>query len=336
MRPRGSAWILTAGFCLAPVPWPSALASIGTITTVAGIGSPGLAGEGGPASAAELNEPRQLALDGAGNLFLAEVNNHRVRRVDATTGIITTVAGSTPGFSGDGGPATAAELFAPYAVTSDGPGNLFIADLGNARVRRVDAVTGIITTVAGTGTEGFSGDDGPAIAAELDRPIDLALDAAGNLFIADFLNQRVRRVDVLTGLISTVAGNGTLGFRGDGGPATAARLASPVGIGLDVAGNLFVAEIDNRRVRRLDAATGIITTVAGTGGAGVSGDGGPATGATMETPFGVVLDANGALFIADRAAHRIRRADAVANPCPSGGAAVSPRLAVRATHPPAD
>jgi sugar lactone lactonase YvrE len=278
-------------------------ASTGIITTVAGNGSFGFSGDGGPATAASLNQPNALAIDGAGNLFISDITNNRVRRV--TNGTITTVAGDgTAAFGGDGGPATAASLNQPTGVAVDGSGNLFIADRFNGRVRRVDASTGIITTVAGNGSFGFSGDGGPATAAPLNHPTGVAVDGSGNLFIVDSSNQRIRQVS--NGVITTVAGNGTHGFSGDGGPATAAALNFPWGIAVDGAGNLFVADQFNFRVRRVDASTGIITTVAGTGQSGFSGDGGPATAANVD-PFAVALDSTGNLFIADPSNSRIRR-----------------------------
>src|SRR5439155_1616279 len=194
-------------------------------------------GDDGPATAAQLYYPEGLALDSAGNLFIADVFNHRVRRVDAQTRVITTYAGNGAlGFTGDNGPATAAQLYYPRRLALDSAGNLFIADSGN-RVRRVDGRNRIINTYAGSGTLGLSGDNGPAIAAQLCYPEGLALDSAGNLFIADSVS-RVRRVDAQTRVIYTYAGNGTSGFSGDNGPASAAQLAGPSGLAIDSAGNL--------------------------------------------------------------------------------------------------
>ncbi len=220
------------------------------------------------------------------------------------------------GFSGDGDPATSASLRDPFGVALDGAGNLFIADRFNQRIRRVDAATGIITTVAGDGPTGigaggFSGDGGPATSASLNSPFGVAVDGAGNLFIADTLNNRIRKVDT-SGIITTVAGNGSFGFSGDGGPATSASLHEPFGVALDGSGNLFIADRFNQRIRRVDAATGIITTVAGDGPTGIgaggfSGDGGPATSASLSFPFGVALDGSGNLFIADFSNSRIRK-----------------------------
>ena len=284
----------------------------GIITTVAGTGEEGFSGDGGPATNAKLSSPLGLAVDGAGNLFISDLYNHRVRRVDAMTGVITTVAGTgQEGFGGDGGPASIARLNSPLGLVVDGGGNLFIADGRGARVRRVDAATGFISTVAGTGEHGFRGDGGLATSARLSSPRGVAVDSAGNLFITELSNQRVRRVDVETGVITTVAGIGEGGFGGDGGPATRALLNTPTGVAVDGAGNLFIAEMSNRRVRRVAAETGVITTVAGTGQEGFGGDGGPAISAVLKSPSGLAIDGVGNLFIADQLNRRVRRVDAV-------------------------
>jgi sugar lactone lactonase YvrE len=249
-----------------------------------------------------------VAVDAAGNLLIADSGNQRIRRVDGTTGIITTVAGNgTYGFSGDGGAATSASLAYPYGVAVDAAGNLLIADYGNQRIRQVDGTTRIITTVAGKGTYGFSGDGGPATDASLNNPLGVAVDGAGNLLIADTYNQRIRRVDGTTGIITTVAGNGMAGFSGDGGPATDASLNNPSGVAVDGAGNLLIAVYGNQRIRRVDGTTGIITTVAGNGTAGFSGDGGAAISGSLNNPVGVAVDAAGNLLIADTNNLRIRR-----------------------------
>jgi hypothetical protein len=315
--------------------------------TVAGNGTFGFSGDGGPASAAELASPNQTAVDGAGNLVVADSGNNLVRVVAASTGTfygqamtagdIYTVAGNgTFGFSGDGGAATSAELDGPRGVTVDGDGNLVVADRGNNVVRVVAATSGTfygqamtagdIYTVAGNGTFGFSGDGGPATAAELAVPDQAAVDGAGNLVIADSGNNRVRVVAASTGTfygqamtagdIYTVAGNGTLGFSGDGGPATAADLGSPGQTAVDGAGNLVIADNVNDRVRVVASSTGIfygqamtagdIYTLAGNGTGGFSGDGGPALSAQLNHPQGVAVDAAGDLLVADVSSNRIR------------------------------
>jgi len=283
------------------------VSTTGQLTVVAGVGVPGFAGDGGPATAASLNRPIGLTVDAAGNIYVMEFNNRRVRRVDAVTGIITTFAGNgLSGFGGDGGPATNAQFDSPIGLALDAAGNLFIADQGNSRIRKVNASTGIITTVAGNGSSFFSGDGGPATSASLRFPSWVAFDAAGNLFIADRSNSRIRRVNALTGIITTVAGNGAFSFSGDGGPATSASLSNPLAVAMDAAGNLFIADATNHRIRRVDAGTGIITTVAGNGVVAFAGDGGPATGASLSSPAGLAFDAAGNLFVAAHNA-RVRR-----------------------------
>ena len=278
--------------------------STGTITTIAGTGKDGFSGDGGPASQAQLNFPTGVAVNGEGNLYIADVGNHRIRKVDST-GTITTFAGTGErGFGGDGGPAIQAQLDAPTGVAVDGAGNLYIADRNNSRIRKVDSI-GTITTIAGGG--GFGEDGGPAIQARLSLPYSVAVDGAGNLYIADQYNNRIRRVDS-TGTITTIAGTGELGFGGDGGPATQARLFLPYGVAVDGAGNLYIADQYNHRIRKVDS-TGTITTIAGTGERRFGGDGGPAIQAQLDEPTGVVVDGAGNLYIADLANHRIRKVD---------------------------
>jgi sugar lactone lactonase YvrE/predicted small lipoprotein YifL len=257
-------------------------AAAGVIATVAGTGESGFAGDGGPATSAEFGGPAGIAVDGTGNLFIADQGDHRIRKVEVATGVITTVAGTgESGFAGDGGPASSAQFRSPAGIAVDGTGNLFIADQGNHRIRKVEAATGLITTVVGTGEFGFAGDAGPATFAPLANPAGIAVDATGNLFIADQGNHRIRKVEAATGLITTVAGTGESGFAGDGGPAPSAPLASPAGIAVDATGNLFIADQGNHRIRKVDAATGLITTVAGEGEPGENvREGSPAT-----TPF---------------------------------------------------
>ena len=272
----------------------------GDIITVAGNGIAGDSGDGGPATAAELNGPDGIVVDAAGDLFISENYNNDVREVVKATGDIITVAGNgTAGYSGDGGPATAAELHFPHGLAIDAAGNLFIADSYNYRIREVVKATGDIITVAGAHTYGYSGDGGPATNAELDYPFDVALDPAGDLFIADTANNRIREVVKSTGDIYTVAGDGTAGYTGDNGPATSAELHLPYDVAVDAAGDLFIVDSGNGAVREVVAATGDIITVAGNGTVGYSGDNGPATAAQMNNPCRIAIDSAGDLFISD-------------------------------------
>lgn len=282
------------------------------IYTAAGDGLWGYAGDGGPAPSAALNEPVNTAVDAAGNLYIADAGNQLVRKVDAATGIISTVAGTgAAGYSGDGDLAAKAQLNYPESLAVDSQGNLYICDLGNYVVRLVDAATGIISTVAGTGKSGTSGDGGAATKAMLGYPQGVALDAAGNLYIDDTV--RIRMVNAKTGIITTIAGDGNYGYSGDGGPATSASLSSVEGIAIDKSGNLYLADTYDAIIRKITAATGIITTVAGQNGQngqGYSGDGGLATSAKLYGPTGVAVDAAGNLYIADTQNYVIREVTA--------------------------
>lgn len=277
----------------------------GTITTVAGDGIAGFSGDGGPAIAASLAAPHGVAVDAAGNLYIADSNNNRIRKVDAS-GVITTVAGNgIAGFSGDGGSATGTSLFGPYGVVVDAARNLYIADIFNIRVRKV-TTAGIITTVAGNGQYDYSRcASGAAISASLGEPSSVTVDAAGGLYVGDSANDCILKVGA-SGAIITVAGNGFHGFSGDGGLATGASMRFPDGVAVDAAGNLYIADSGNNRIRKV-GADGIITTVAGDGTAAFSGDGGPATGASLAGPRGVAVDAAGNLYIADSSNARVRK-----------------------------
>ncbi len=280
----------------------AAIAAPGDINTIAGTGTADYTGDGGPATEAEFNFPWGLALNG-GSLYLTDSANHAVRRINAA-GNVSTVAGTgTNGFSGDGGPATEAELANIGAIAFDASGNMYIGDFGNNRIRKVDT-SGTITTVAGTGTAGFSGDGGPATSAQLDQPRSLAFDGSGNMYIADSANNRVRRVSP-GGTITTVAGTGTGGLSGDGGPATSAELNYPIGLAFDSAGSLYVADSANHRVRRVNSL-GNISTFAGTG-PGSTGDGGPATEAELQGPYWVTVDnSHNRVYISDYVDNRVR------------------------------
>jgi sugar lactone lactonase YvrE len=279
----------------------------GVITTVAGTGRSGFSGDGGIATAAQLSYPWGVAVNTTGDLLITDNQNHRIRRIDANTGIITTVAGTgQPGFSGEGGLASSAMLSSPFGIAVDPVGNLIIADTGNYRIRKVDAKTGIITTVAGTGTSGFSGDNGPATAASFAFPFQITLDAAGNIFVSDTFNQRIRKISAGNGTISTIAGSGQSDFSGDGGLATAAALSNPVGVAVDAKGNVFIADQSNNRIRQVAADTKIISTIAGTQKAGFSGDGGLSTAAQLVLPNSVLVDASGNLLVGDAGNHRVR------------------------------
>jgi N-acetylneuraminic acid mutarotase len=282
-------------------------ASTGIITTVAGNGTEGYSGDGGAATSAELDTPTGVAVDTSGNLYIVDLNNDLIRKVTASTGIITTVAGNgTLGYSGDGGAATSAELNSPFGVAVDASGNIYIADSGNNNIRKVTASTGIITTVAGNGTGGYSGDSGVATSAELNSPFGVAVDASSNLYIADSGNNRIRKVAASTGIITTTAGNGTAGYSGDSGAATSAALYSPFGVAVDASGNIYIADTYNLVIRTVTASTGIITTVAGNGTAGSTGDGGAASSAELSYPTGVVVDSLGNFYIADYNNNKVR------------------------------
>ncbi|MFI8192701.1 RICIN domain-containing protein [Streptomyces sp. NPDC085946] len=293
----------------------------GKISTVAGAGTAGYRGDGGPAVAAQLNGPREVAVDGAGTVYIADSNNHRIRKVTAD-GTISTVAGTgAAGFRGDGGPATAAQLNLPLSVAVDRTGDLYIVDYRNQRVRKI-STDGTISTVAGTGTAGYRGDGGPAVSAQLNNLHGVAVDGAGDLYIADYGNHRVRKVTA-DGTISTVAGTGVAGYGGDDGPAVSAKLNGPVGVVVDSAGILYITDHLNHRVRKV-TADGTISTVAGTGVAGYGGDGGPAASAQLNGPRKVTVDSVDTLYITDHLNHRIRKiASAKMAGLPESGTVVS-------------
>ncbi|HJU04208.1 MAG TPA: hypothetical protein VJ692_03585 [Nitrospiraceae bacterium] len=340
-----------------------ACARPGTIATVAGTGEPGYAGDGGTATAACLNEPKNIALDRFGNLYIADSENHVIRKVDLATGLMTTVAGKPvsgrsdfPGdrtsgllktsaeedifggpaaavpekfahvadlsgtvrfvvgnasgsgrFHGDGGPATDAMLNFPSAVAVDDHGHLYIADTRNHRVRKVDSTTGVITTIAGTGQHRFSGESSPAISAALNEPTALAIDLDGHLYVADQSNNRVRKIDRITGIITTVAGTGEANYTGDGMTASDAALSGPSGLAIGRDGALYIADTFNGRIRMVEPETRLIRTVAGDGGdyryQGIAND----VSTSLSRPYGIALDGDGDLLITDSDSHLIRR-----------------------------
>ena len=279
------------------------VSSDGTITTVAGNGTGGFAGDKGSATSAELLTPQGVAVDSSGNIYIADTGNHVVRKVSG--GTITTVAGTNvAGYGGDGAGATGALLTNPSAVAIDAAGNLYIADTSNNAIRKVTK-DGTITTIVGTGRADFSGDGGPASAAVLSNPEGVAVDAAGNIYIADTGNRRIRKISVIDGTINTVAGTGALAFSGDGGLATKAALANPDGVAVDAAGNIYIADSFNNRVRVV-LPNGTITTIAGTRTAGYSGDGGLATNAQLRTPSSIAVGSSGKIYVADNQNNAIR------------------------------
>ena len=278
------------------------------IVTIAGNGLRGYSGDNGPATSAQISDVGGLDVDGKGDIYFADTFNDRIRKVTASTGIITTIAGTgTAGYSGDNGAATSAQLSGPFGVAVDASGNVYFADTFTHRIRKVTASTGIITTIAGTGIYGYSGDNGAATSAQLIRPYGVAVDASGNVYIADTNNNCIRKVTVSTGIITTIAGTGTAGYSGDNGAATSAQLRYTFGVAVDASGNVYIADTNNNRIRKITVSTGIITTIAGTGTAGYSGDNGAATSAQINYPFGVAVDASGNVYIADTFNYRIRK-----------------------------
>jgi len=310
-----------------------------TMRLIAGSHAEGYSGDGFAATNARLSFPGAVFVDSRRHVWISDSGNMRIRKVDAGTGDIRTVAGkSGRGFSGDGGPATSAFLDTPGALTVDDEGNLYFFDTNNNRIRRVDGRTGVIYTVVGTGEAGFNGDGGAARETQIRGVGGLALDEAGNLYFSDSGNDRVRRVDADTDIVTTVAGTGEGGFDGDGGLAIEAQLQNPQGIALDVDGSILVADRGNNRVRRVDAETGVITTVAGNGERGYSGDGGPAVDARLNEPNAVALDGAGVLYIADTLNHAIRAvpgigaaSEGIPRPVVTGASYEKPTLAIEGT-----
>ena len=280
----------------------------GTISTYAGTGTAGYTGDLGAATAARIAHPEGITVAANGDVYYADPDNNVIRKVTAATGIITTVAGSGGnGSSGDGGLAILAKFKNAEGVFVVANGDLYLADTGNHEIRKVTALTGIVTLVVGSTSPGYSGDGGAAAAARLRLPAAIVVAANGDMYIADTGNDAVRKVTAATGIATTYAGTGTTGYTGDGGAATSARLSGPQGLVLAANGDLYIADTGNNVIRRVTAATGVITTFAGTGTAGFLGDGGVATSARLNAPESVSISASGELYIADAGNNRIRR-----------------------------
>jgi trimeric autotransporter adhesin len=294
--------------------------STGIITTIAGNGVIGTSGDGGPATAAELNYPTGVCTDVHGDLYIADFENQVIRKVNVKTGIIHKIAGlyGVRSSTGDGGQASAATLNYPMGIFVDKIGNIYIADHTNNKIRKIDT-SDIITTVAGNEQQGFGGDGGLATAAELYFPSSVCTDSFGNIIIADTYNQRVRKIDIVTGIISSVAGSGPgysgQGFSGDGGFGTAAELDFPFGVSVDKTGNIYIADDKNNRIREVNVS-GIINTIVGDGTPGFSGDGGQATLAELNLPCGVALDSANNIYIVDGQNMRIRKVNAITTGIP--------------------
>jgi sugar lactone lactonase YvrE len=287
------------------------LKKTGALETLAGNGRASFAGDGGPATSAALKSPSEVAFDREGNLYIADAANYILRRVDAKTKIITTIAGIRKSrFTGDG-PALETALSRPGGLTFDRDGRLVIADTMNARIRRLDLTTGRIETLAGNGDMLFLG-PGPALETGMAWVNAPRFDPAGNILFCDTGNNHVLRLDAKTGRVEVAAGSGMNRYRGDGGPARAAEMNQPASLAVDAAGNVFIADTQNHAIRRLDAKTGILTTVAGDGMPGFAGDGGPAAKARLNFPTGLGLDGRGNLYVVDSVNARIRKIEGVA------------------------
>jgi sugar lactone lactonase YvrE len=279
------------------------------VFTLAGTGTKGYAGDGGPAASSQLNNVYGLGRGPDGLLYICDMDNDCVRRI-LTDGSIETYAGNrTKGYSGDGGAATEATLRSPYEVAWDKPGNLYFVELANHCVRRVDAKTRMISTVAGTGTPGFGGDDGPATQAQLNQPHSLAFDADGQLYVCDILNHRVRRIDLASGVITTWAGTGEKKMAADGSKFTGSPLHGPRAITFAADGTCWLALREGNAVLTLDPVSGTLKRVAGTGKSGFTGNGGPALQATLSGPKGISLGPDGKVYLADTESHSIRYID---------------------------
>ena len=306
-----------------------------TISAIAGIGKQGYSGDNSSAGNAMLNSPWGLAIDHSGNMYIADYANSRIRKINASNGVISTIAGTgVNGYNGDGIDAINAQLNAPMGVAVDASGNIYIADDGNYRVRKITVATGKISTVAGTGVQGFSGDGMPATSAKLGDPWHITFDADDNMYITDYSNNRIRKVDASNGIITTVAGNGIRDYYGDDRPATAAALNLPVATAIDSYGNIYIADFNNNSIRKVTASTGIISTIAGDGDYGYNTDGIKAVYATLAYPGGVAVDDSGNVYLTDSDNSRIRKinaSDGIISTIAGNGTSGDSTLATNAT-----
>lgn len=287
------------------------LAAAGRTVTIAGTGQPGFANDGGQGDQAQVNNPYGLVIGPDGALYVCDIDNHAIRRLDMKTRKLTTVAGTLgkKGYSGDGGPATGAQLNQPYEIRFDRAGHMFFVEMPNHVIRRVDRKTGIISTIAGTGQPGFSGDGGPAVKAQMRQPHSIAFDPQGRLMISDIGNHRVRRIDMKTGIIETWLGTGDKSATPDGAPLAGTAINGPRAIDLDPKGNLYLALREGNAVYKVDVAAGKFVHLAGTGDKGYTGDGGDARKARLSGPKGIAWSPDGGVYIADTESHTIRRID---------------------------
>jgi streptogramin lyase len=304
-----SVFLLVAFLCVAVPPWQNLCFAQSKISVFAGTGQMGYSGDGGPATAAQLDQPFGVVRGPDGAMYFCDTNNHVIRRI-GRRGIITTIVGNGQrGYAGDGGPARQAEMNEPYEIRFDKGGNLFIVERMNHIVRRVDAKTGTISTIAGTGTAGFSGDGGRATMAMMNQPHSIQFDRNGDLYICDILNHRIRRVNRETGIITTFAGTGEKKLTPDGAKIDGTPLNGPRALDFDRQGNLWLALREGNAVYRFDLKAGTIHHIAGTGKSGFTGNGGPAKEATLSGPKGLSLGPNGNIYLADTESHSIRMID---------------------------
>ena len=278
----------------------------GTITTIAGTGQVGFTGDGGPALEATFNKPHELRFDTFGDLYIVDMVNHAVRKIDMKTGMITTIAGTgQPGYGGDGGPAVKAQFKQPHSIQFGPEGDLYICDIGNHVIRKIDMKTATISTFAGTGKAGDTPDDSPIAGTPLKGPRSLDFDREGNLWLATREGNQVFKFELKAGKIHHIAGTGKGGFTGHGGPALEATLSGPKGISVDASGNVWLADCESHSIRMIDAKSGRIELIAGTGKKGDGADGDPLK-CEMGRPHGVYADADGGIYIGDSEAHKIR------------------------------